>query len=140
MRARPAALRGGLRGTDPRLACPAAGIHGEASTFTTLYGLLLWDVIFMDGVPDAFRNAYQVPRPAAPRARGEVSRRCRAVAPRPPEPPQPPVIVLGPVTGFCSRVRVVAFMAHVGPRSPTSVGLPPQPAETWPGPAPGARG
>lgn len=85
MRARPAALRGGLRGTDPRLACPAAGIHGEASTFTTLYGLLLWDVIFMDGVPDAFRNAYQVPRPAAPRARGEVSRRCRAVAPRPPE-------------------------------------------------------
>ncbi|XP_039709397.1 fanconi-associated nuclease 1 isoform X5 [Pteropus medius] len=35
------------------------GIHGEGSTFTTLYGLLLWDVIFMDGVPDAFRNAYQ---------------------------------------------------------------------------------
>ncbi|XP_066210637.1 fanconi-associated nuclease 1 isoform X2 [Saccopteryx leptura] len=35
------------------------GIHGEGSTFTTLYGLLLWDVIFMDGVPDVFRNAYQ---------------------------------------------------------------------------------
>ncbi|XP_072806761.1 fanconi-associated nuclease 1 isoform X1 [Vicugna pacos] len=35
------------------------GIHGEGSTFSTLYGLLLWDVIFMDGVPDVFRNAYQ---------------------------------------------------------------------------------
>lgn len=37
-----------------------SGIHGEGSTFSTLYGLLLWDVIFMDGIPDAFRNAYQV--------------------------------------------------------------------------------
>lgn len=36
------------------------GIHGEGSTFSTLFGLLLWDIIFMDGVPDAFRNAYQV--------------------------------------------------------------------------------
>ncbi|KAM5291669.1 fanconi-associated nuclease 1 [Ctenodactylus gundi] len=36
------------------------GIHGEGSTFSTLYGLLLWDVIFMDGIPDVFRNAYQV--------------------------------------------------------------------------------
>ncbi|XP_053437947.1 fanconi-associated nuclease 1 [Nycticebus coucang] len=35
------------------------GIHGEGSTFCTLYGLLLWDVIFMDGIPDVFRNAYQ---------------------------------------------------------------------------------
>ncbi|XP_019315582.2 fanconi-associated nuclease 1 isoform X2 [Panthera pardus] len=35
------------------------GIHGEGSTFSTLYGLLLWDVIFMDGIPDVFRNAYQ---------------------------------------------------------------------------------
>lgn len=35
------------------------GIHGEGSTFSTLFGLLLWDIIFMDGVPDAFRNAYQ---------------------------------------------------------------------------------
>ncbi|XP_005381720.1 PREDICTED: fanconi-associated nuclease 1 [Chinchilla lanigera] len=35
------------------------GIHGEGSTFSTLCGLLLWDVIFMDGVPDVFRNAYQ---------------------------------------------------------------------------------
>uniref|UniRef100_A0A671FQG5 Fanconi-associated nuclease n=1 Tax=Rhinolophus ferrumequinum TaxID=59479 RepID=A0A671FQG5_RHIFE len=35
------------------------GVHGEGSTFSTLYGLLLWDVIFMDGIPDVFRNAYQ---------------------------------------------------------------------------------
>ncbi|KAM5291273.1 fanconi-associated nuclease 1 isoform 2-T4 [Glossophaga mutica] len=35
------------------------GIHGEGSTFTTLFGFLLWDVIFMDGIPDVFRNAYQ---------------------------------------------------------------------------------
>ncbi|XP_043934417.1 fanconi-associated nuclease 1 [Protopterus annectens] len=35
------------------------GIHGEGSTFATLYGLLMWDVIFMAGIPDVFRNAYQ---------------------------------------------------------------------------------
>ncbi|XP_059227695.1 fanconi-associated nuclease 1 isoform X2 [Mustela nigripes] len=35
------------------------GIHGEGSTFSTLFGLLLWDIIFMDGIPDVFRNAYQ---------------------------------------------------------------------------------
>ncbi|KAG8516281.1 Fanconi-associated nuclease 1, partial [Galemys pyrenaicus] len=35
------------------------GIHGEGSTFSTLCGLLLWDVIFMDGIPDVFRNTYQ---------------------------------------------------------------------------------
>ncbi|XP_041705658.1 fanconi-associated nuclease 1 [Coregonus clupeaformis] len=35
------------------------GIHGEGSTFSTLFGLLLWDVIFMDGIPDVFRNPYQ---------------------------------------------------------------------------------
>nr|XP_012620073.1 fanconi-associated nuclease 1 isoform X2 [Microcebus murinus] len=35
------------------------GIHGEGSTFCTLCGLLLWDIIFMDGIPDVFRNAYQ---------------------------------------------------------------------------------
>ncbi|XP_055980323.1 fanconi-associated nuclease 1 [Sorex fumeus] len=35
------------------------GIHGEGSTFCTLYGLLLWDEIFMDGVPDVFRSPYQ---------------------------------------------------------------------------------
>lgn len=38
----------------------AVGIHGEGSTFSTLCGLLLWDIIFMDGIPDVFRNAYQV--------------------------------------------------------------------------------
>ncbi|KAL2093370.1 hypothetical protein ACEWY4_010682 [Coilia grayii] len=35
------------------------GLHGEGSTFSTLFGLLMWDVIFMDGVPDAFRYPYQ---------------------------------------------------------------------------------
>uniref|UniRef100_A0A673ZES1 Fanconi-associated nuclease n=1 Tax=Salmo trutta TaxID=8032 RepID=A0A673ZES1_SALTR len=35
------------------------GIHGEGSTFSTLFGLLLWDVIFTEGIPDVFRNPYQ---------------------------------------------------------------------------------
>ncbi|NXH19176.1 FAN1 nuclease, partial [Bucco capensis] len=35
------------------------GIHGEGSTFMTLYGLLMWDIIFMDDIPDVFRNSYQ---------------------------------------------------------------------------------
>lgn len=35
------------------------GIHGEGSTFSTLYALLLWDIIFMQGIPDVFRNPYQ---------------------------------------------------------------------------------
>ncbi|XP_054858094.1 fanconi-associated nuclease 1 [Eublepharis macularius] len=35
------------------------GIHGEGTTFGTLYGLLMWDILFMDGVPDVFRNPYQ---------------------------------------------------------------------------------
>ncbi|KAL7403138.1 hypothetical protein ABVT39_025183 [Epinephelus coioides] len=35
------------------------GIHGEGSTFSTLFGLLLWDIIFMEGIPDVFRNPYQ---------------------------------------------------------------------------------
>uniref|UniRef100_A0A3Q0SAH7 Fanconi-associated nuclease n=1 Tax=Amphilophus citrinellus TaxID=61819 RepID=A0A3Q0SAH7_AMPCI len=35
------------------------GIHGEGSTFSTLFALLLWDIIFMDGIPDVFRNPYQ---------------------------------------------------------------------------------
>ena len=39
---------------------PVIGIHGEGSTFSTLFGLLLWDVIFMEGIPDVFRNPYQV--------------------------------------------------------------------------------
>jgi len=36
------------------------GIHGETSTFTTLYGLFFWDIIFCDGIADVFRAAYQV--------------------------------------------------------------------------------
>lgn len=35
------------------------GIHGEGSTFSTLFALLLWDIIFMEGIPDVFRNQYQ---------------------------------------------------------------------------------
>ncbi|XP_044135675.1 fanconi-associated nuclease 1 [Bufo gargarizans] len=35
------------------------GIHGEGSTFSTLYGLFMWDIVFMEGVPDVFRNSYQ---------------------------------------------------------------------------------
>lgn len=35
------------------------GIHGEGSTFSTLYGLLMWDIVFTDGIPDVFRNPYQ---------------------------------------------------------------------------------
>ena len=35
------------------------GIHGEGSVFTTLYGLLMWDVLFTEGVPDVFRAPFQ---------------------------------------------------------------------------------
>ncbi|KAG7281003.1 hypothetical protein CRUP_016635 [Coryphaenoides rupestris] len=35
------------------------GIHGEGATFSVLFGLLLWDVIFVEGIPDVFRNPYQ---------------------------------------------------------------------------------
>lgn len=43
------------------LSCASVlGIHGEGATFSTLCGLLLWDEVFMDGIPDVFRNAYQV--------------------------------------------------------------------------------
>ncbi|XP_053479163.1 fanconi-associated nuclease 1 [Ictalurus furcatus] len=34
------------------------GIHGEGSTFSTLFGLLMWDVVFMN-VLDVFRTSYQ---------------------------------------------------------------------------------
>lgn len=54
------------------------GIHGEGSTFSTLCGLLLWDIIFMDGIPDVFRNAYQVLR--LRRARRGLFRRADASA------------------------------------------------------------
>lgn len=35
------------------------GIHGEGSTFHALFGILCWDAIYADGVPDAFRSPYQ---------------------------------------------------------------------------------
>ncbi|XP_013876955.1 fanconi-associated nuclease 1 [Austrofundulus limnaeus] len=35
------------------------GIHGEGSTFSTLFALLMWDIIFLHGIPDVFRNPYQ---------------------------------------------------------------------------------
>ncbi|KAK2917721.1 fanconi-associated nuclease 1 [Channa argus] len=35
------------------------GIHGEGSTFSTMFALLLWDIIFMEGIPDVFQNPYQ---------------------------------------------------------------------------------
>lgn len=35
------------------------GVHGEGSTFHALFGLLCWDVIYMSGIPDAFRSIYQ---------------------------------------------------------------------------------
>ncbi|XP_029379024.1 fanconi-associated nuclease 1 [Echeneis naucrates] len=35
------------------------GIHGEGSTFSTMFALFLWDIIFMGDIPDVFRNPYQ---------------------------------------------------------------------------------
>ncbi|CAH1253075.1 FAN1 [Branchiostoma lanceolatum] len=35
------------------------GIHGEGGTYWTLCLLLLWDVVFMEGVADVFRSPYQ---------------------------------------------------------------------------------
>ncbi|KAK2848143.1 hypothetical protein Q7C36_009825 [Tachysurus vachellii] len=34
------------------------GIHGEGSTFSTLFGLLMWDIVYMN-VLDVFRTSYQ---------------------------------------------------------------------------------
>ena len=36
------------------------GIHGEGSTFNSLFGFLMWDVIFAEGIPDVFRTPFQV--------------------------------------------------------------------------------
>ncbi|ODM97977.1 Fanconi-associated nuclease 1 [Orchesella cincta] len=36
-----------------------AGIHGEGSTVATLYGILFWDIIFHDQLPDSFHTRYQ---------------------------------------------------------------------------------
>ncbi|XP_069758457.1 fanconi-associated nuclease 1 isoform X2 [Narcine bancroftii] len=35
------------------------GIHGEGATFLTLFGLLFWEIIFLPGIPDVFRNPFQ---------------------------------------------------------------------------------
>nr|XP_039253091.1 fanconi-associated nuclease 1-like isoform X2 [Styela clava] len=35
------------------------GIHGEGGTFSTLFCLFLWDIIFMPGISDVFRTTYQ---------------------------------------------------------------------------------
>lgn len=35
------------------------GLHAESSVFTTIYGLLFWDVIYMPDIPDTFYNLHQ---------------------------------------------------------------------------------
>ena len=45
-----------LRG---RVLCRASGLHGEGGTFRYLFALFFWDILFSDGVPDVFYNAYQ---------------------------------------------------------------------------------
>ncbi|CAL8122242.1 unnamed protein product [Orchesella dallaii] len=35
------------------------GLHGEGSTVSTLYGILFWDIIFNDQLPDSFHTPYQ---------------------------------------------------------------------------------
>ncbi|XP_077988442.1 fanconi-associated nuclease 1-like [Glandiceps talaboti] len=35
------------------------GLHGEGSTFTTLIGLLAWDIVFAADIPDVFRYSFQ---------------------------------------------------------------------------------
>lgn len=35
-------------------------LHAEASSFTAMFVLLMWDVIFTSGVPDVFRTPFQV--------------------------------------------------------------------------------
>lgn len=38
-------------------------LHAEASSFTAMFVLLMWDVIFTSGVPDVFRTPFQVEMP-----------------------------------------------------------------------------
>jgi len=35
-------------------------VHGEGSCFSTIFTLLMWEIIFAQGIPDVFRNRYQV--------------------------------------------------------------------------------
>lgn len=46
--------------TNSTHCCVLTGIHGEGSTFSTLFALLMWDIVFMEGITDVFRNPYQV--------------------------------------------------------------------------------
>ncbi len=36
------------------------GYHSENSIITTLFGLLFWDILFMDDIPGVFESPYQV--------------------------------------------------------------------------------
>ncbi len=35
-------------------------LHAEGATFSAMFSLLMWKVIFSSGVPDVFRSPYQV--------------------------------------------------------------------------------
>ena len=35
-------------------------VHAESSSFTAMFALLMWDVIFTPGIPDVLRTPYQV--------------------------------------------------------------------------------
>nr|CAB3244629.1 fanconi-associated nuclease 1-like [Phallusia mammillata] len=35
------------------------GLHGEGGTLSCFFCLLMWDIIFMDGIPDVFRTQFQ---------------------------------------------------------------------------------
>lgn len=35
------------------------GIHGEGGTVASIFSLLMWDILFMDGIADVFYNEYQ---------------------------------------------------------------------------------
>lgn len=35
-------------------------LHAEGSIFSAMFGLLMWNTIFTDGIPDVFRSPYQV--------------------------------------------------------------------------------
>ena len=36
-----------------------AGIHGEGGTFSTLFCLFFWEIMFKDLIPDTFHSPYQ---------------------------------------------------------------------------------
>ncbi len=37
-----------------------SAVHGEGSVFSTMFGLLLWEVLFAGGIADVFRTPQQV--------------------------------------------------------------------------------